>query len=59
MEHFQEVVRIIGLVLVILGWLLKSRHTMLIGALLIYGADVAAGMAGNFVGDVQGTVPKS
>ncbi len=57
MEYFQEVIRIVGLVLVILGWLLKSRHTMLIGALLIYGADVASDMANSFVGEVQGSVP--
>ncbi|MED5525831.1 hypothetical protein [Gallaecimonas pentaromativorans] len=37
-EQFDHVVRVIGLVLLILGWLLKSRNTMLIGGLLIFGA---------------------
>ncbi|WP_156804542.1 hypothetical protein [Gallaecimonas xiamenensis] len=38
-EQFDHVVRIVGLVLLVLGWLLKSRNTMLVGGLLIYGAE--------------------
>ncbi|WP_406663217.1 hypothetical protein [Gallaecimonas sp. GXIMD1310] len=51
-HNYDNVVRIIGLVLLILGWLLKSRNTMLIGGLLIYGAH----FLGNEIG---GTLDKA
>ncbi|WKE66952.1 hypothetical protein PVT67_06870 [Gallaecimonas kandeliae] len=43
LDQFDNVVRVIGLVLLVLGWLLKSRNTMLIGGLLIFGAQFLGG----------------
>ncbi|WP_192954660.1 hypothetical protein [Gallaecimonas mangrovi] len=49
-QQIDHVVRIVGLVLLILGWLLKSRTTMLVGGLLIFAAEF---LSGEFAGALK------